>query len=80
MTVGLQADYTLDVRGLFCPSPVLKAREEMDRLQAGQTLQIIASDPATQEDIPRWAKRAGYEVLSLTRSGQDITFVIRKGS
>lgn len=80
MTVSPQADYTLDVRGLYCPSPVLRAKEEMDRLQPGQLIRIIASDPATQEDIPRWAKRAGHEVVSLIRDDQDITFVIRKGN
>jgi len=79
MTIGLQVDLTLDARDLFCPSPVLKAAEEMDKLAPGQLLRILANDPAAEEDIQRWAKRAGHTLVELTKNGHELTFLTRKG-
>jgi len=78
MTIGLQPDLTLDARDLFCPSPVLKAAEEMDKLAPGQLLRILANDPAAEEDIQRWAKRAGHTLLDLSKNGRELTFLVRK--
>jgi tRNA 2-thiouridine synthesizing protein A len=79
MTTSLQADLTLDARDLFCPSPVLKAAESMAELAPGQLLRILANDPAAEEDIQRWAKRAGHALLELEKEGRELTFVVRKG-
>ena len=49
MTTALQPDLTLDARDLYCPSPVLKAAEEMDKLAPGQLLRVLANDPAAEK-------------------------------
>jgi tRNA 2-thiouridine synthesizing protein A len=79
MTVVLKPDRILDCRNQFCPAPVLRARAEIDQLERGQVLQIMASDPASREDISRWAKRTGHELLDLREDGGELTFLIRKG-
>jgi tRNA 2-thiouridine synthesizing protein A len=79
MTVVLKPDRILDCRTQFCPAPVLRARAEIDELERGQVLQIMASDPASREDISRWAKRTGHELLELREDGGELTFLIRKG-
>jgi len=79
MTIGLQPHRTLDARDLFCPSPVLKAAEEMDKLTSGQLLRIVANDPAAEEDIQRWAKRAGHTLVEFDKEGRELTFLVRKG-
>jgi tRNA 2-thiouridine synthesizing protein A len=79
MTVVLKPDRILDCRNQFCPAPVLRARAEIDQLERGQVLQIMASDPASREDISRWAKRTGHELLELREDGGELTFLIRKG-
>ncbi len=79
MTVALKPDRVLDMRGQFCPAPVLQARAEIDQLQSGQVLELLATDPASREDVPRWAKRTGNQVLELHQEGGDLTFLIRKG-
>jgi len=78
MTVALKPDRILDCRGQFCPAPVLRARAEIDHLESGQVLQILASDPASREDITRWAKRAGHQLLDLREEEGELTFLIRK--
>jgi tRNA 2-thiouridine synthesizing protein A len=78
MTVALGSDRVLDARGQFCPAFVLRAREEIDQLENGQVLQGPASNPASREDITRWAKRAGHKLLELGQEGSDMTFLIRR--
>jgi tRNA 2-thiouridine synthesizing protein A len=78
LATATHVDRTLDVRGQYCPAPVIQARQAIDELQSGQVLQIIADDPASKEDISRWAKRTGHDLIDLTVDGKDITFVIRK--
>jgi TusA-related sulfurtransferase len=79
MTTAVQPDLTLDARDLFCPSPVLKAADSMDKLAPGQLLRILANDPAAEEDIKRWAKRAGHALLEFEKAGRELAFVVRKG-
>ena len=79
MTIGLQPDLTLDARDLFCPSPVLKAAEEMDKLAPGQLLRVLANDPAAEEDIQRWARRAGHALIEFRKDARELTFLVRRG-
>ncbi len=70
----------LDVRGDFCPGPVLKARREMDSLAPGEVLQVLATDPAAEADLQAWAKWAGHQVIALQKEGGELRVLIRKGS
>ncbi len=79
MAEALRPDRSLDCIGLYCPIPVLKVREEMDKLEAGQTLEVLADDPAAEDDITRLAKRMGYTLLKLEKTGGQLQFLIRKG-
>ncbi len=72
-------DRTLDCIGLYCPEPVFRTREEIDRLGVGDVLEVMADDPASEEDIPRWAKRSGHELLDMQKEGDQIYFLVRKG-
>ena len=72
-------DRILDLIGFYCPIPVYRTREEVDRMKVGQVLEVLADDPAAEEDITRWAKRFGQEIVSFTKSeGGRLKFVIRK--
>lgn len=73
------ADESLDCIGLFCPEPLFQTREAMDGLAAGEVLEVLADDPAAEEDLTRFAKRAGHEVLSVEDQGDHKRFLIRKG-
>jgi tRNA 2-thiouridine synthesizing protein A len=68
----------LDCIGLFCPMPIARTKEEIENIEVGQVLKIEADDPAAEEDIARWAKRAGHQVLKLEKSGNIITFLIKR--
>lgn len=70
---------SLDCIGLYCPEPVFQAREGIDAIAVGEVLEIIADDPAAEEDISRFAKRAGHQVVEMEKDGARIRFLIRKG-
>jgi tRNA 2-thiouridine synthesizing protein A len=58
---------TLDCIGLFCPQPLFQTREAIDSIAAGEILELLADDPAAEEDIKRFCKRTGHELLSFER-------------
>ena len=71
-------DETLDVKGLLCPLPVLKARKVLSRLPAGALLKIEATDPAAVIDFPHFCNETGHQLLDQNREGEVYTFTIRK--
>ena len=68
----------LDLRGLYCPEPVFRTKVAVDALPTGEVIEVIADDPASEEDIPRWANRVGHNILSVQKNGKDIHFLIKK--
>ena len=74
----ISPDAELDCVGLFCPMPIARTKEEIENIELGQVLKVEADDPAAEEDIARWAKRTGHEVLKFEKSGNLITFWIKK--
>lgn len=72
------ADAELDCVGLFCPIPIARTKEEIENIDIGQVLKVEADDPAAEEDIARWAKRAGHQILKFEKSGNTMTFWIMR--
>lgn len=71
-------DKELDCIGLYCPEPVFRTRLALDELEAGQTLEVTADDPAAEEDLKRLANRLGHEVLELKVEDDEVKILIRK--
>jgi len=68
----------VDARGLQCPGPVLKLKQSIDSLAAGEAIKITASDPGFYNDVKAWANITGNELAELTQEGAEITAVVRK--
>jgi tRNA 2-thiouridine synthesizing protein A len=78
MNVDIEPTAELDCIGLFCPIPIARTKEEIEKIEIGQILKVEADDPAAEEDIVRWAKRVGHEVVKIDKSGNIITFWIKR--
>ena len=74
MTNSLEYDAT----GLLCPLPVLRANRKMRELDVGALLTVRATDPAAEQDFPAYCRQTGHELVSATREGDVLVFVIRK--
>lgn len=71
---------TLDVRGMTCPLPVLKANKALRSMPPGATLAILATDPAAVKDFHAYAQETGHELLAWAEEGDGFRFVLRRRS
>ena len=72
------ADRTIDTSGLTCPIPILKAKKALAEMAAGETLEIVATDPAAPQDFEAFCRATGNILeLSLENAG-NFRFFIRR--
>ena len=71
-------DRTLDCLGLYCPEPVFKTRLELDEMKVGETLEVLADDPAAKSDIKSLVKNLGQEMVDITKKGDAVQIIIKK--
>ncbi len=75
----MNADETLDAKGLLCPLPVLKARKRLLGMKPGNVLHIEADDPASVVDFPHFCAENGHRLISSETIGGVYSFAIEKG-
>lgn len=74
-----ECDSQLDTCGLFCPEPVMMLHGKIRDMAAGETVEVLATDPATVRDIPKFCTFLGHELVSQEESGEHYIYRIRKG-
>lgn len=65
--------------GLQCPGPVMRLKQEMDRLAPGEAIAISASDPGFYSDAPSWARATGNLMRDISVTKGIVRAVIEKG-
>lgn len=70
---------TLDCMGLYCPIPLFQTRSEIDKLEVGEVLEVLSDDSAAEEDLKRFAKRTGHEIIKFEKKDDCLRFLIKKG-
>ena len=68
----------LDLKGLMCPMPLLKAKKALNELQPLQILRVQATDPGSVRDFSVFASQSGHILLSSTEEGGIFTYQIQK--
>jgi tRNA 2-thiouridine synthesizing protein A len=69
---------TLNLRGLKCPLPALRARKALSGLKSGDLLVAECTDPLTAIDIPNLLNQTGDKLESSAHEGEILVFRIRK--
>jgi len=69
----------IDVRGLKCPLPVLKAARRMEALPAGAAVVVLTTDPMAALDIPHFCQEKGHRLVEQTETEDGLRFVLEKG-
>lgn len=72
------ANQTLDAQGLRCPEPVMMVRKTVRNMTVGDTLLIIADDPATTRDIPGFCRFMEHDLLAQHTESLPYRYLIRK--
>jgi tRNA 2-thiouridine synthesizing protein A len=68
----------LDLRGLRCPQPVLRAKKALRNIPVGGTLVLECTDPLTVIDVPAFATQTGHMLAAQRRDGALYIFTIVK--
>lgn len=76
--MSLIPDYILDATGLLCPEPVMLLHSRIRDIAAGETLQVLATDPSTERDIPRFCIFLGHELLQQEQVDDEYRYLVRK--
>lgn len=72
------SETTLDVQGLTCPLPVLKANKALRALPPGAKLTVLATDPASVKDFQAYSRETGHALVSFSESAGLYRFTLRK--
>ena len=78
MSKDIKPNRTLDCLGLYCPEPVFRVRLELDKMKVGEVVEVLADDPAAEEDIKSLVKRLEQELLNTSKEGNKLRFLIKK--
>lgn len=71
-------DQVLDARGLNCPLPILKTKLALQRMENGQILHVMATDPHSVVDFKAYCARTGHELIELIETDEIMEFYIRR--
>lgn len=71
--------HELDAIGLLCPLPVLKARKRLKGMETGDSLLLLADDPAAIIDVPHYCHESGNILISSEELPDNVTrYTIQK--
>lgn len=78
MTNRQSSDQQLDALGLRCPEPVMMVRKKIRDMSSGEVLKVLADDPSTERDIPKFCQFMDHELIDIEKTGPQWVFYIRK--
>lgn len=74
------ADHTLDATGLLCPEPVMLLRQKIRKMAVGESLLVIADDPAASRDIPSFCRFMQHALISSNTVANKHHYIIKKSA
>lgn len=77
---NLKVNVVLDAKGLACPMPIVKTKKAMNTLEAGQVLEVQATDKGSIADLKAWAGSTGHQYLGTLEDGDVLRHYLRKSA
>lgn len=71
-------DETLDVRGDYCPYPLIRTKKQVELLKSGEILLVIADDPVAPQNIDSWVKKSGNKLLAVRQEGNIFNIYVQR--
>jgi tRNA 2-thiouridine synthesizing protein A len=68
----------LDVKGKMCPMPVALTKRRLAGMVSGQLLEVTGEGGLEFDNIQRWVKSNGHEVVKTSMVGSEFKILIRK--
>jgi len=79
-TAETAPDHVLDATGLYCPEPVMLLHNIIRDIAQGETVQVLATDPSTTRDIPKFCTFLGHDLLQEDHDASRYRYLLRKQS
>lgn len=73
------SETSIDARHLLCPLPVIRTQDAVSKLQPGDELSVLCTDPGVVHDIPAWCRVHGHEVIDIDETDDEIKIRVRVG-
>jgi TusA-related sulfurtransferase len=68
----------LDVKGQMCPLPVAFTKRKLQSMAMGQLLEVVGEGELEFDNIQRWVKNNGHEVVEASKSGAEFKVLVKK--
>ncbi|HFB9855163.1 TPA: sulfurtransferase TusA family protein [Neisseria gonorrhoeae] len=68
---------TLDVTGLKCPLPILRAKKALAQMQQGEVLTVLATDGGAPGDFEAFCRQTGHVLLDSSEQDGVFTLVVK---
>jgi len=79
-SVPQKYDELLDASGLNCPMPLLKTKQSLKNMSAGQVLKVIATDAGSWRDIQVFVNNSAHDLLLAEEVEAQYCYWIKKGN
>ena len=75
----MHADIELDLKGLECPMPLLKAKLALNNMESQQILKVAATDPGSERDFHLFVEQSDHQILDFQKDDSAYFYWIKKG-
>jgi len=75
----INVDIEIDLSGLQCPMPLLKAKLALNNMEAAQVLKVVATDPASEKDFHMFVDQTKHQILDFQKDDRAYFYWIKKG-
>ena len=77
-TILAMSETLLDVKGMACPLPVLRANRSLRSMAPGERLRVLATDRAAIADFKAFCQETGHALIAMSEEAGVLSFVIRR--
>ncbi|WP_121640441.1 sulfurtransferase TusA family protein [Virgibacillus sp. Bac330] len=78
--MSITANEVLDAKGLSCPMPIVKTKQAISNLKAGEVIEVQATDKGSTADIKAWSESTGHQYIGTVEEGDVLKHYIRVAS
>lgn len=76
----MKVNLVVDAKGFACPMPIVKTKKAMDTINAGEVMEVQATDRGSLADMKGWAKTTGHEYIGSKEDGKVLLHYVRKAN
>lgn len=74
----MQANITVNTKGMACPMPIVKAKKALDTMEPGQIMEVLSTDKGSVHDFQAWVKKTNHELIKHEEEQGVYKFFVRK--